>query len=363
MSTGVFDDAATDVADDPRAVVGRDEVTPFSDEARRALEALFTDDPNSVEFFQAVRLLERMYPDRAPVGEFAPPASEVARFTVPPSISFPASEIQSLSIAGDAPSRMAVNFLGLTGPLGVLPYSYTLYVADRARARDTAMRDFLDIFHHRMVSLFYRAWEKYRFTVAHERARRDPLAAHVADLVGLGTRGLQDRLQVRDESLFFYSGLLASHRRSAVGLEQLVSDYFGVPATVEQFVGEWYPLGLGDQCALDDAAPTPSATLGRGAVVGDEVWDPQAHVRLRLGPLTRARYDEFLPGGDALARLRELVRLYADDQFDVELQLVLRADEVPRCTLGADAALPLGWATWMRTTASPRDADDTVFSL
>lgn len=342
--------------------------------ALRALEELLSENPTSIEFFQAVRLLERMLPERDPVGGFGDPAREVARFVVPPSISFPASEIQSLELDDGGAARIGINFIGLTGPLGVLPYSYTLAVAERVRQRDTAARDFLDLFHHRIASLFYRAWERYRFTVAHERDQRDPLAMHVADLIGMGTAGLQRRLGVDDASLLFYGGLLAAHRRSATGLEQILSDYFSVTASVEQFVGDWYPLRISDQCALDHESTAPSARLGLGAVVGDEVWDPQARVRVRLGPLTRAQYDDFLPGGTALSRLRELVRLYTDDQLDVELQLVLARDDVPACVLGTydDAAggtgagggfLPLGWATWLRTTESTHDRDDTVFVL
>lgn len=357
------------------------EGAPVTDRATDdPLARLFEDDPNAIEFFQAVRLLERMLPDREPVGRFGDPAREVARFTVPPSISFPASEIQWLELAGDGAARIGVNFMGLTGPLGVLPHSYTLAIAERVRQRDTAARDFLDIFHHRIVSLFYRAWERYRFTVAHERHQRDPLAVHVGDLVGVGTDGLQGRLAVEDASLLFYSGLLSMHRRSAVGLEQLLADYFDVPVSVEQFVGDWYPLSVPDQCELDHAGVAESSRLGLGAVVGDEVWDPQARVRVRLGPLTRAQYDDFLPGGTALPRLRELVRFYSDDQLDVELQLVLAGEEVPQCVLGpasvsaADAGggdgdqgsaawLPLGWATWLRTTPSTQDRDDTVLVL
>ncbi len=341
--------------------------------ALRALEELLGDRPTSIEFFQAVRLLERMFPDRDPVGGFGDPAREVARFVVPPSISFPASEIQWLKLDERGMTQIAVNFIGLTGPLGVLPHSYTLAIAERVRARDTAARDFLDLFHHRITSLFYRAWERYRFTVAHERDQRDPLAVHVADLVGIGTPGLQGRLAVADESLLFYSGLLAPHRRSATGLEQLLADYFSVSATVEQFVGDWYPLRVADQCALDHDRPAPSSRLGLGAVVGDEIWDTQARVRVRLGPLGRQQYDDFLPGGTALSRLRELVRLYTDDQLDVELQLVLARDDVPQCILGqpddedggglGSGGLPLGWATWLRTAPSTHDRDDTVFVL
>lgn len=355
-------DASTSVPGEGEAE-GQAPLHPGS-EAVRALGAMLARDPQSVHFFQAVRLLERLEPDRSAVGRFGDPRAEVVRFSVPPSISFPASEIQRLDFDGDGPPRMAVNFLGLTGPTGVLPHQYTLHVAERVRARDTAMRDFLDLFHHRLVSLFYRAWEKYRFGVVHERDRADSLTAHLADMVGIGTPGLRARLGLHDETLLFYAGLLLPQQRSAVALEQLLTDYFEVPVTVEQFVGGWLPLGRQDQCAVglrEDA----STQLGLGAVVGDEMWDPQGRVRLRIGPLSRARYDEFLPGGGALDRLRSLVRFYTDDQFDVDVQLVLARDEVPACVLGSqdDGALPLGWATWLRTRPFDHDADETVLTL
>ena len=158
---------------------------------------------------------------------------------VNPDTAFPAGEIQSLEFRSDAPVRMAVNFMGLTGPEGVLPYSYSLLISERMRARDTTLRDFLDLFHHRIISLFYRAWEKYRFGVAHERNQRDIVTQHLKDLVGLGESRLQERLAIRDDVLLFYAGLLAPQQRSAAALQQLVGDYFGVRVEVEQFVGGW----------------------------------------------------------------------------------------------------------------------------
>ena len=119
-------------------------------------------------------------------------------------------------------------FMGLTGPLGVLPLAYTELVMERLRARDTTLRDFYDVFNHRMISLFYQAWEKYRFQIPYERGERDRFSHHVLALLGLGTPGLEDRQDVPDDSLLFYSGLLASHARSATGLRQLLEDYFGV---------------------------------------------------------------------------------------------------------------------------------------
>src|SRR5262249_49662898 len=146
---------------------------------------------------------------------------------------------------------VTVNFLGLTGPMGLLPVSYTELVRDRARSKDPALRDFFDLFHHRILSLFYQAWKKYRFFVPYERDRQDRFSRHLRSFVGLGTQGLQDRQPVRDESFLFYSGLLALQPRSAVALEQILADYFNVPVLVEQFIGAWYPVPLPDQCELD----------------------------------------------------------------------------------------------------------------
>ncbi len=329
------------------------------------VERALREEPYSFSFFQAVRLLERLNPERASVGRFVDPDAEVVRFSVPPSLAFPPSEIHALEVdeAGEAPAEMAVNFMGLTGPQGVLPYHYTLLVAERSRARDDALRDFLDLFHHRMISLFYRAWEKHRFTVAYERGESDRLTEHLLDLVGVGLETLRGRLGVPDEALAFYAGLLSLPPRGAVALEQLIEGFFDVPASVEQFVGGWYPLPLRDQCALDDGGA--SAQLGLGAVAGDEIWDQQARVRIRLGPMPRARYEEFLPTGAAHERLRALVRFFSHDQFDFEVQLALSADEVPGCVLGADGEEPqrLGWSTWIRTGPLGRDADETVLVL
>jgi type VI secretion system protein ImpH len=196
--------------------------------AQPDLEKELRDNPTSFEFFQAVRLLERLHPDRQPVGFFSDPRREVAHFAANPDTAFPPSEIHSLDLPTDAPALIAVNFMGLTGPEGVLPYSYSHLVSERVRAKDRTLRDFFDLFHHRIISLFYRAWEKYRFGVAHERDQHDLLSGHVKDLVGLGGGRLQDRLSIPDEVLLFYAGLFAPQQRSAAALQQLLQDYFGV---------------------------------------------------------------------------------------------------------------------------------------
>jgi type VI secretion system protein ImpH len=324
----------------------------------------FRAEPYSFEFFQAVSLLERLLADRAPVGGFDNPRDEVVRFTTPTSVAFPASEIQAIDEPRDGigPPRMTVNFMGLTGPQGIMPLAYSLYLAERRRARDHAAKEFLGIFEHRMLSLFYRAWERSHAAVKHGRGERDWLTRHLLNLVGLGTEGLQDQLAIPDEALLFYVGLLGVPTRPAAALEQMLADYFGVTVEVEQFVGAWYPLERATQCELDEDGA--STQLGLGAVAGDELWDLQSRVRVRLGPLTREQYDRFLPGGSAHDQLRALTRFFGNDQLDFEIQLVLARDEVPACRLGGDdAGLPLGWSTWIKTVPFGRDADETTFTL
>jgi type VI secretion system protein ImpH len=328
------------------------------------IEARLREEPFAFEFFQAMRLLEKLLPDCLPVGGFGPPAAEVARLGVHPSLNFPASEIQSLQWEEGQAPFLRVNFMGLTGPQGPLPQWYTATVLEQMRSGDATLRDFLDIFNHRSLSLFYRAWQKYRFGVAYERGDRDNFFLNLLALIGLGTPGLPGQQSVVDEALIFYAGLLAPHQRSAAALEQILSDYFDVHAEVEQLVGGWYRLDQDTQCCMD-GMETPSQKLGEGAVLGDETWDQHSRVRIKLGPMSLAQYIDFLPSGSAYKPLHALTRFYSNEEFEFEIQLILRRDDVPRCELGAkeNAAPRLGWVTWVKSEAMQRDPADAVLPL
>ena len=340
--------------------------------ARKRLLAALEEEGTGFEFVQVMRLLSRLYPERAPIGGWEVPAREVVRVSVPPSLSFPPSEIAELVLPPEdgppradgtrsptTPARMGVRFLGLVGPQGVLPHTYTEHAAARARVKDTAFRDFLDIFHHRVLSLFYRAWERHRPTIAAERGQEDRLRSHLLDLVGAGTSEVQNHSTVSVETLAHYAGLLSLSTRPAEGLAQLVADYFRVTVTIEQFVGEWQPLRHGGQVCLDD---DEDGRLG-SAVVGNAVFDTLARVRLRIGPLTRQQFDQFLPGGAEHDNLRTLARLYSDDQVGVEAQLVLARDERSAASLGAVEAPTLGYGSWLRSRPPVRDGDDVRLTL
>jgi type VI secretion system protein ImpH len=184
------------------------------------------------------------------------------------------------------------------------------------------------------------------------------------DLIGLGTDGLQNRQDVPDDALLHFAGHLGRHARSAAALEALVHGYFEVPVEVEQFAGAWYRLSPDTLCYVGEEDGEPEQ-LGRGAVVGDEIWNQQSRVRMRLGPLSLSRYRDFLPDGTAFEPLRAMVRLFSNDEFDFELQLVLERKEVPPCNVGFDDAESpqLGWVTWLRSKPMERDPSDTILNL
>ena len=332
--------------------------------ARWPIVELLEREPYLFEFFQAIRLMARTQPERQVVGGFNTPASEVVRFGANPDVSFPASEIQSLEPRAGRPPLMRVNFIGLHGPQGVLPRAYCELVNERIRARDTTLRDFLDLFNHRIVSLFYQAWEKFHFEIPYERGELDRFSHYVLALLGLNTPGLQDRQDVADDSLLFYGGLISMHSRSATVLRQVLSDYFNVPVEIEQFVGAWYPVDVESQCSLGEDGGY-SGQLGIGAVVGNETWDQQSRVRIQLGPLTLEQYEDFLPGHEGHRQLRSLTRFFTGGEYDVEVQLILRRQDVPACELKPrDGDGPqLGWTSWIKSAEFTHDAGETVLEL
>ncbi len=331
-----------------------------------SLKAILLGRACEFDFFQAVRLLSRLFPSAQPVGGAAPPAAELVRFSARLSLDFPASPVHDIETFRENCPRLVAAFFGLTGTQGVLPHHYTEYLLEWDPQRDRGLADFLDIFNHRLLSFFYRAWEKHQVYITYERAaltaRPDPFAQHLYDLIGMGTAGLRGRLPVRDESLLFYGGLIAQRPHSASALRGILRDYFQVPVEIEQCLGSWYPLHDNERSYMDRDGLHNQ--LGEGAIAGDEVWDQQARFRVRVGPLSFTRFREFLPGSRALEVLVEWVRFFAGPALSFEVNLVLRKDEVPFCRLD-DSALDgarLGWVSWVKTEPMTRNVSDVEFT-
>jgi type VI secretion system protein ImpH len=319
------------------------------------------------DFFQAVRLLEASDPQRMPVGFDGPPNSETVRFRAHVGLSFPPSVVFEVQAPGpeQPQTAMTVTFMGLTGPNGVLPRHYTETILrldrDTKHPEKRALAAWLDVFNHRLISLFYRSWEKYRFYIAFERGsydrdQPDPFHQCLLSLIGLGMAPFRHRLQVRtreaataskvderatigDLVLLHYAGLFAQRPHSAIGLQTLLSDFFDLPVQIQQFRGRWLQLDPADQTRLGKSLG--HCGLGEDAVLGERVWETEGQFRIRVGPLRQAQFDDLLPDaspdtnhGKSFFLLCHLTRLYVGPTLDFDVQLLLEPSDVPPCVLG-----------------------------
>jgi type VI secretion system protein ImpH len=235
-----------------------------------------------------------------------------------------------------------------------MPRHYSELAQREARQKSFALRDFFDIFTHRAAKAHFFAWRKYRLAPSFEAPSEDgcdPITAALYALIGFATGGLRNRLSVEDETLIHYSGFYAQATRSALGLEQLLSDYLARRVEVIQFVGRWAPLLSEDWTALaTETRPFGNfARLGVDAVAGTRVWDVQGGFRLRLGPLDYRRFAELMPNSPLMNEVAALTRTYVGSDLAYDVELVLRGEDVPLCTLANEGEfLPrLGWNTWL----------------
>lgn len=313
------------------------------------------------EFFQAVRLLEMARPWKSPMGEGVDRDREPARLFSRVSHAFPASDVQEIRPpeAADGPARMEINFLGLAGVTGPLPPPWTDLVVERAKQGDPVLAGFLDIFNHRLGSLFYRTRKALRPGFEHCRPGDTGFAAKVFALVGLATRGLRgSRLGLADGALLRYAALLAAEVRSAKGLALVLADYFAAPADVAPFTGGWVDIEPDQQTRIGRLGQNNA--LGQEAVLGTRAWDAQSSFRAELGPMPLAVFLDLLPCGSGFAPLCGLARFYGGAALDFTVRLRLAAAEVPGLRLAAVGGPRLGWTSWLATRPAERDAAVTL---
>jgi type VI secretion system protein ImpH len=332
------------------------------DHERRALphslmQAL-KDKPYGFDFFQAVRRLECAHPEMPRVGHSQRPQNDPVRFCQNVSLAFEPSAIKAFQEATDEhPSRMVVNFLGLLGTNGPLPLPITEYVYDRLHNhKDKTLASFLDVFNHRMISLFYRAWACNQQGVSHDRTEEDRFAIYIGSLFGIGEDSFRNRDDVPDVAKLHYSGRLVCQTRNAEGLREILQDYFGIAVCIEQFIGQWIDIPQEHYCRLGESAE--NAKLGSTLVIGSRFWECQQKFRIKFGPMHFSEYQRMLPGGDSIRRLIAWVKNYVGDELSWEAQLILTAKEVPGVCLGKMGQL--GWSTWLKSREFEKDADDLV---
>ena len=319
-----------------------------------ALAGLFralSEAPREHDFFAVLRHVEALRPDLPRIGAALRPSQEALRLGQDPELDFAPSALESFSVGARSGPRLGVRFFGLLGPQGPMPLHFTEYVRERLRFRgDATLARFLDVFHHRLLALFYRAWAQAQPTVHHDRPGSDRFGAWLGASFGAQDAGPAPRA-LPEEARLFQAGLLGSRSRHAEGLVKLLRQYFRVPVRIEQHVPQWLVLQDDDRSRLGFSRSRPerrdavAPQLGVSATSGSKCRDRQYKFRVALGPLTLARYHDFLPGGRAWSRLREWVQHYAGLDLRWDVELTLAADQVPEPRLGR--AVRLGVSAWI----------------
>lgn len=352
-----------------------------------ALMQRLRDDPYQFDFYSAVRRLQCARPDLPEVGRSRRVSEDAVRFGQEPSTSFATSTLGGLKhTPGAAAPRLFVNFMGLLGPNGALP----IHLADYARQRERNHKDptfarFLDVFNHRMVSLFFRAWALNQPPVLYERTpegEHDPFSIQIASMFGLGQGSLRDRDAVPDESKLYFSGRLACQSPHPEGLLAIMREYYKVPAMMEEFSGRWAMLPDQYQCRLGKSRESSSlGGSGEGGgggmcAMGSRFWDCQGQFRIVIGPMSLSDYKRFLPmdkvkgssstpdDGRSMRRLQAWVLNYLGFEYSYQVQLVLAKGEAPACKMTRDPAtgVRLGWTTWLGRAAAERECKDLVMT-
>ena len=342
----------------------------------RTLAARLTAVPHRFDGLHAVRLTEL---GMARLGTAAAPAEEGTRLAVSQGLAFAPSPVVSVS-STERGRTMRFAFMGLTGPLGVLPQPYSELVHKADRLRNRAVSAFLDMFNHRLASLFVRAGEKYRLGLLLQRAStepaahgsqtatnqssRDPASNAMLALAGFGTPHLRRRMAVEDDVVLFYAGLFAARLRPPGALQAMLADYLGMAVRIESFSGRWVPVRPSEQTCLTPVGEAPRfATLGVDAVAGARTWDVQGNFRVVVGPVDMRGMRALMPDQPMLRKLVDLVRVYAGLDLGFDVQVVLRRDCVPDLTMcGEDSPDPprLGWNTWAKSLPALQDKDDIL---
>jgi type VI secretion system protein ImpH len=318
--------------------------------------------PGRFDLFQALRRIEAAHPDKPRLGDALRPGDEPVRFASEPALNFAPTAITKLDTRDGHAPRLVQRVMSLFGPNGALPTHLTEYARERAMHHgDRTFAAFADMLLHRFGLLFYRAWARSNPVVGMDRGRDAPIVRHVGALVGLAEPALRERDALGDFSKLYFAGRLARSARDADGLQSWIALRFRVPAQVQQFSGHWMTLEPEERTRL---ARHDGVGLGRGAMLGRQVWDVQHKFRIEIGPLGWPEFQAFLPSGPHLPALQAMVRQYVGHEFAWDLRLRLQPTEVPAWPLGRSAGIgQLGRSAWLNSKRPRRRADQLLMNV
>ena len=293
------------------------------------------------EFFQLVRLAERFV---------AEDEGSNIQFKVAPKLSFPVAEISALDIDGkdkNTQLKVYVHFMGLVGHSGALPEHYTEHLLTRIQNKDNTLLHFLDLFHDQLLHLFYKIGSLSHFYVGYEKNKSHVLSDTLGALSGQSDAALS-------EAKLYYAGLLGMQSRSAESLRLMLQSHFQLPITIYQYGSEWLRLRSDEITHVSKFSH--NNTLGRSATLGKRAWHVQNRISVVIGPVDYDVFLRLLPEGDMLPSFAQFVKAYCGLEYDFEIRLLLKARDLPACTISKNKSMKLGWTTKFATKSANEDS-------
>jgi len=315
------------------------------------------EDASTLDLFALLRHVDAAA-GTAHLGRSLTPREDIVRLAQHPSTIFAPAAVHSIDATGALP-RIGTFSPGVFGPNGALPLHLSEYIRERLHNHaDSTLADFVNMFQHRLISLFYRAWADAQAVVQMDHPGRDRFSVYAGALVGMGFEGSWQRDSVADSAKLHAAGHLVRLTRNPEGLEQMLGHFFRTRAEITGFVPTWIPIAAQEYTTLSGMRPYNQ--LGTGAILGGRVFDVQSRFRLRLGPMGLQQFECCLPPNPGNRQLRDWGRVYIGVELDWDVDLLLHADEVPRTRLGGGQRL--GWTTWCGQRRQQTPADDLRLS-
>lgn len=315
-------------------------------------------------FFQAVSLLEKHYKsdssvDFSGVGENKYFHQERIRFSVSASLAFPKSDmdfVTHMDVAGEAYTRVEVNFLGLHGSSSPLPSSYTEKLAGREE-EDNPVKQFFDFFHNRYVSMVYRVWKKYRYHIQYESGAQDPFSSRMLHLLGLSSVMQEAEAADLDRAkLLSYVNQLSTRTRSPKLISGIVAHYFSLPNV---YIEEWVFRRIEIHPSQRNQLNQMNCQLGQDFHLGQSMPDLVGKFNLCIDEIDFSTYQAFLPGKKQHETLVGLIRFILRDPMAWDLKMRVKLDTVPQNSLGQGEGNVLGQTAWLGIPTE----DDTQIRL
>jgi type VI secretion system protein ImpH len=313
-------------------------------------------------FLPLVSLLEKVASRASPVGTNASPRDEAIRFRHDPSMVFAARDVSRVVRRGTQENPkfdVTTTFLGLFGAVSPLP-SYLIETILFENEEDGIRRQFLDLFHHRLISLLYRSLQSTSVSASQNTAMDDDWSTRMLALCGVDA-GLDGQTGVLTrEELLSLAPLLALPTRSALSLTmaltRILRRHLGGPEPrdpsirVHEFAGAWVPMGQTQQWRLGQT----NSNLARQTVLGSKSYDPVSGFAIHVGPVSQEVYQQFLPGGALREKAASVVDLFVRDPLSYRYVVELSSPDLEPLRLSVKGSRRLGRDAWLGRSKSQK---------